>query len=369
MLPATPMSIFSSITIRSFGACCFLLWGVLPILAFDTDHDGRLDVLDVPQYNTAATGTLVLDNLGIEDLDGVSELSPELLRLYLGNNKITKIDHGDLTGLQTQYLFFYNNQISEIEPGAFAGLTLRDLNLNNNHFSDLHLEGGIYEVFYHLGIDRFDVKRLFLDDAQISEFSYDEVVRETTEITDLSMVGTTFLGDPPETLQAILGAHALRNVTVDQNLFDMYPEDFNHFAGIPGNHLSVVDAMVDAMVGDCNQNGGLDFDDLHCIETISERDAVLSSLNLRPGDLDGNGAVLFNDFLTLVSNFGLSDRSYLQGNLDLDSTVAFPDFLILVEHFGSTPSAAAGAQSVPEPNAVALFAVLLVLASSNRQRR
>ena len=363
------MTRFPRITFRLLLASYLLLYWVLPAIAVDSDNDGRLDVLDVPQYNPAATGTLVLDNLGIEDLDGVSELSPELLRLYLGNNQITKIDQGDLTGLQTQYLFFYNNQISEIEPGAFAGLTLRDLNLNNNHFSDLHLEGGIYEVFYHLGIDRFDVKRLFLDDAQISEFSYEEVVRETTEITDLSMVGTTFLGDAPDTLQAILGAHALRNVTVDQNLFDMYSADFQQFASIPGNLLSVVNVMNDSIVADCNHNGELDFQDLHCIDTMSERDAVLSSLNLWPGDLDGNGAVHFNDFLILASNFGLRDRSYLEGNLNLDDTVAFADFLILAEHFGSAVSVGASVRAVPESNTIRFSAVGVVLAATRIRRR
>ena len=368
------MHISRSLCAAALGSsilACFAATG----LAADTDNDGLLDVVDAPGYDIRATGTLIMNGLGIEDLDGVSELSSDLLKLYLGDNEITSIDAGDLTGLNTQYLYFYNNQITEIEPYAFTGITLRDLNLNNNHFSDLHLEGGIYEVFYHLGIDRFDIKRLYLDEAQISVFSYEEVVRETTEITDLSMVGTTFIGDAPETINDILSAAFLDNVTVDRNLFELYESDFNSFAALDGNDLTIIDE-VDA---DCNLSGGLDFSDLACIETIEQRDAVLSELNLRPGDLDGNGTVVFADFIILAKNFGFTSGTYLQGNLNLEDGIGFTDFLILAENFGThrsnTHNAAsrmATAEPVPEPQAVGflgLAAAVVVLSRSLRRRR
>lgn len=344
-------------------ASMLVLLTTLSTQAVDSDGDGRLDVLDAPRYDKTATGTLVMTGLGIEDLDGVSELSSELLRLYLGDNQITEIQRGDLTGLNTQYLFFYNNQITTIEPYAFEGLTLRDLNLNNNHYSDLHLEGGIYEALFHLGIDRFDVKRLYLDDAQISAFSYDEVVRETTEITDLSIVGTTFIGEPPSTLSDILDNPFLENVSVDRNLFDLYSVDFNNFAASEGKNLSIIEALI----ADCNQSGAIDFSDLDCVQSIEQRDEVLSALSLRPGDLDGNGTVVFADFLLFARNFGLPTGTYLQGNLNLEGNIGFNDFLILAENFSSEPSKSTlrspspAGEPVPEPDTNLLLSLGIAL--------
>lgn len=358
-IPALPVSHVTSIV-----AVVLLAWTTLCYA--DSDGDGRLDVLDSPRYDTSAAPSLVLNSQGIEDLDGTSGLSPELLYLYLGNNQITEIEVGDLTGLQTQYLYFYNNQINEIEPGAFAGLTLRDLNLNNNHFSDLHLEGGTYELLHHLGIDRADVKRLYLDDARVSTFSYEEITRETTEITDLSLVGTEFLDPPPENLSAILSALNLEQVTVDQELFEQYRTDFEAFAAMPGNTLSVIEPFDE----DCNQSGGIEWNDLGCVENLLQRDAVLISLAAPLGDIDGDDRVGFDDFVILANHFGLSNQSYLQGNLDLESTVGFDDFLILAENLGArgTGSQAFGTTaSVPEPN-TCLSWFLMVLWLRKRAR-
>ena len=330
--------------------------------AADTDNDGLLDALDAPRYDTLATGTLNLSGLGIQDLDGVNALHPDLLALFLGGNQITKIDSGDFAGLNTNTLQLFNNEISEIEPYAFSGLKLRDLNLNGNQFSDLHLEGGIYETLFHLGIDRFDVKSLFLDDAQVSEFSYDEIARETTEIIELSMVGMSFLGEPPENLESILSSTSLQNVTIDESLYGMYSTDFDAFDAAEGTQLTIV---ATALLGDCNDSGTHDFDDLACVDEITQRDAMLSSLSLPPGDVTGDGVVLFADFIELVTYFGDFDRSYLQGNFDLDEKVGFDDFLILVENFGELPSNTASltVASVPESSSmgVGLFGFLLAL--------
>lgn len=84
------------------------------------------------------------------------------------------------------------------------------------------------------------------------------------------------------------------------------------------------------------------------------------------GDINGDGAVSFPDFLILSSNFGTDASSHTEGDLDCDGTVAFADFLILSSNFGAT----GGAAAVPEPNAWSLVApCLLLLFATRRQQK
>ena len=53
-----------------------------------------------------------------------------------------------------------------------------------------------------------------------------------------------------------------------------------------------------------------------------------------PGDVNGDGAVSFVDFLILSSNFGMSNKTLSEGDLNGDGDVGFVDFLILSENFG-----------------------------------
>ena len=55
---------------------------------------------------------------------------------------------------------------------------------------------------------------------------------------------------------------------------------------------------------------------------------------LLDGDVDGNGAVEFADFLILSTNFGGPAESRDEGDLDGDGNVTFADFLILSQNFG-----------------------------------
>ncbi len=84
------------------------------------------------------------------------------------------------------------------------------------------------------------------------------------------------------------------------------------------------------------------------------------------GDLDGDGAVAFADFLVLSTNFGQNVSTYGEGDVDCDSSVAFADFLVLSTNFGQTLGAVS---SVPEPTAGAAaihFALLSLLARKRR---
>ena len=117
--------------------------------------------------------------------------------------------------------------------------------------------------------------------------------------------------------------------------------------------------------GDCNADGSVDANDLACVSTAEQRDAVLERLNTLAGDLDGNGDVSFPDFLTFSQHFGQDLLSYSDGNIDLQGGIDFADFLILSTNFGSIP----GATAVPEPHAfIAIFLALVCLAEISRRR-
>ncbi len=92
---------------------------------------------------------------------------------------------------------------------------------------------------------------------------------------------------------------------------------------------------------------------------------TLSELEVLPGDLDGDGGVVFADFLVLSTNFGSTDVGYAGGDIDLDGTVAFADFLVLSSNFGSVSEAA----SIPEPSTALPFALGLGTVLLIRPRR
>lgn len=85
------------------------------------------------------------------------------------------------------------------------------------------------------------------------------------------------------------------------------------------------------------------------------------------GDVDGNGAVEFADFLRLADNFGRDVGSHKDGDIDCNGTVEFADFLRLAENFGSASGAGV---VVPEPSQAtwhgASFVLLFVLARRHR---
>lgn len=141
--------------------------------------------------------------------------------------------------------------------------------------------------------------------------------------------------------------------------------------GVPDNNpilngytLERIEDLV-SLAGDCNEDGSLNADDLSCVASIADRDAVLGALNALPGDLDGDGAVGFPDFLVLSANFGSAEGSYAEGNIDLDGGIGFPDFLALSANFGKTAAAAA----VPEPTGFALGSLAVLAIGCFRRRR
>lgn len=83
------------------------------------------------------------------------------------------------------------------------------------------------------------------------------------------------------------------------------------------------------------------------------------------GDIDGDGAVAFADFLILSNSFGTDVDPNTSGDLNGDGNVGFPDFLLLSNNFGTSAAAA----SVPEPAAMTLFGIGALLLGLVRRRR
>ena len=120
------------------------------------------------------------------------------------------------------------------------------------------------------------------------------------------------------------------------------------------------------LVGDCNGDGVVDAADLECACTAGALADVLAATGLIEGDFDGNGEVVFADFLVLSANFGQTVGSYTLGDVNCDGTVVFDDFLVLSANFGTSRSQVA---AVPEPGAIVLFIMAGVVLLGVRRRR
>lgn len=106
---------------------------------------------------------------------------------------------------------------------------------------------------------------------------------------------------------------------------------------------------------DCNGSGTVDSEDLVCANSSGIRADLQSQLGIVDGDLDGNGAVEFLDFLALANNFGEETDDYTKGDIDGDGSVAFLDFLSLANNFGNQAGGAVA--SVPEPTSCTLMLI------------
>ena len=160
----------------------------------------------------------------------------------------------------------------------------------------------------------------------------------------------------------MLGIESLDDVTVDPYLYSDYADEFDAFAAIEGNTLTIVSP-------DCNGDGVESILDANCT-SASKLDRFLAANGTLPGDTDGMGGVDFADFLKLTSNFGGAGQ-YTDGDFNLDGNVGFADFLILSANYGQGADFTAGAiAAVPEPASMATLLVTLVgiLMTATRKR-
>lgn len=82
------------------------------------------------------------------------------------------------------------------------------------------------------------------------------------------------------------------------------------------------------------------------------------------GDFDGDGSVLFADFITLSVNFNQAVSTYQEGDANCSGQVDFADFILLSTNFGESAGQAA---AVPEPGFLSLW--LLPLLALRRRRK
>lgn len=94
---------------------------------------------------------------------------------------------------------------------------------------------------------------------------------------------------------------------------------------------------------------------------------VVDNYQAVAGDTDGDGRVIFEDFLLLASNMGL-EADWTGGDFTGDGIVGFPDFLALSTNFGDGEPASLDA-AVPEPSAWGLTVVGCIAILGRRRRR
>ena len=80
-----------------------------------------------------------------------------------------------------------------------------------------------------------------------------------------------------------------------------------------------------SLAQDCNGDGVVNADDLVCVATIEERDAVLSELNTLPGDLDGNTPLFQHKALDAFLTFRIKDP-------DLAATILVAAVVTILVH-------------------------------------
>lgn len=87
-----------------------------------------------------------------------------------------------------------------------------------------------------------------------------------------------------------------------------------------------------------------------------------------PGDVDGDGVVGFQDFITISRQFG-NEADRRGGDLDYSGDVGFGDFVILSRNFGSVTSDSNTVVNTPEPSSFFLGVVLLPFLKLFRRRQ
>jgi hypothetical protein len=171
-----------------------------------------------------------------------------------------------------------------LENGAFQGLSdLQTLGLTDNPITELNLTDATFgsltacELFVRgFCVDSFKITDLILDDALLSEGSFEAIVHETRIISNVSLVGLSFSDSRPDDLSDLLTIPTLQNVRVDQTLFDLYAAELDAFEAIPGHTVT----LISLLPGDYNSDGVVDQADL---------DLVLLTLGEESVNLDAVG--------------------------------------------------------------------------------
>jgi Leucine-rich repeat (LRR) protein len=226
----------------------------------------NLQALGLPNITSIESGDFEgLDNLPtlglyenqITSLEkGAFQGLDNLRTLKMGANPITTLEDGVFEGLNNLLTLdlgaewsFFGGQISAFEDGALRGLeNLQTLDLRGNPitYSKLNLTDATFRSLSTISIGLTAIVTqphftdLVLDRALLSLGSFQTVVGANQLISNVSLAGLTFLDGNPANLSALLNIPTLDNVRVDQALFNRYAAEFNAFASISGNIVTVV---------------------------------------------------------------------------------------------------------------------------------
>lgn len=397
------------------------------LMAVDTDGDGLLDLIDVPGFDSSASGPARYNHRGIQDLDGANLLTNGNDRIELIGNEITGIEAGDfqhLNNLNTLHLS--DNQITSIESGAFEGLEmLRTLGLWGNPITKV--ESGTFDGLTNL-------RMLYLSVARVEKGTFEGL----TNLKELYLQGDQITSIEKGAFSAILN---LQNLSLEGHSLvhlDLTRANlggpsrchgfghpcrsvfgFEHEGSATITTLTLDDVFLHQLFGNPDPKGGPGYvphsflahasiaEQLDFITNVSivglfsdaerlDLEPLLGKSSLRVltvdqglfetytdelnafatkeantltviayGDINRDMKVDFMDFVTLSSNYGEPGR-WAQGDFNRDEMVDFADFLMLSNSFGTGAEAA----TVPEPAAgYMMLGICCCLIGKWRKRR
>lgn len=130
-----------------------------------------------------------------------------------------------------------------------------------------------------------------------------------------------------------------------------HPGDFDNDGTISTNDFDLLTLALrrEPDAADIDLNFDINFDNV--VDQL-DRDRWIDISLSAYGDLDLNGRVDFEDFLTLSGNYSVVDATYAQGDTTGDGRVSFADYLQISANFGFQRQPVLAATSVPEPKSL-----------------
>lgn len=278
-------------------------------------------------------------------LDGAADLE-ELLRLHDDLN----IARGDINGNGyveftdlLQFLPGYGGEADEYSDG--------DLDLNGVvDFEDLAILGT------HYATDGFapslpPVERqnvfIYFDDEGSLVFGVDEVL--TIGGIELTSASGGLL--PAGDVNALhFDGPFVHSASNDSESIVWFTPGSSQFAGGRGGEVLAEDLVTEIKIRPGTDDLQFRYYLFDSFEVFTGEVELPDFLDLIMGDLNGDGAVDFTDFLTLSGNFG-NEGDYADGDIDGDGIVQFEDFLIMAGNFDKEDAVV----SVPEPGGILVW--------------
>ena len=250
------------------------------------------------------------------------------------------------------FTFGGNLAFADLSGADLAGTKLSDANLSHSDLSEAHFRNAT-------------LRSTDLSNANLRNASFYDANLAFANLSGANLKGAEFHFHHVGLLGATFDSNTIYNQwTKFPNSFDPTAAGATYFHQPKGDFdsndsLDVADVEYlsryiccvkyhnDGERLDLNTDSFIDREDLRVwIEELKQTDF---------GDVNLDGTVTFDDFLSLSHNFG-KPGTWGNGDFNADRAVDFGDFLILSANFGKSPS---GLVAVPEPCASTMAAILL----------